>query len=144
MALASVESNAKIYGYSGLIPFVGLSLWIATGIAQVELSRLLFDVYSAVILAFMAGIYWPLSLREEVPSCPSRLMSASIFLALLAWLALILPEIARALLLANGYALLYAIDRFVLSDIWSSSYLRMRAHLTAVVIASQLIVAVSG
>lgn len=138
------------YGYLGLLPFIVLSAFslVEPGLGRAGdpsapatvgplVWRQAYDTYSAVILAFMAGIYWPLCLRGDSPAHGERLMSIAILIALLAWFALFLPPGLRALLFAGSFALLYLIDRFVLEDYWSAGYLQMRGHLTAVVVVTQ-------
>jgi hypothetical protein len=144
MAFKSTHELAQWFGYSGLIPFVILTLVIMSGMGYADPARLLFDWYSAVILAFMAGVYWPLAIREEGPVNPKRLMSASIIIALWSWFALILPETGRAVAFAVGYIFLYGVDSYVLDDLWTTLYLLMRSHLTLVVVACQLAVALFG
>lgn len=144
VAAYDTQDLARWFGYSGLIPFILLTLLIVSGFSFADLARTLFDGYSAVILSFMAGIYWPVAIKEEGPANPRRLMSASICLALWSWLALLLPETAKALAFAVGFIFLYGIDRYVLGDIWTNMYLQMRSHLTIVVVGCQLSVAILG
>lgn len=144
LAAYNTQDLAQWFGYSGLIPFVLLTLLIISGFGFADLARTLFNGYSAITLSFMAGIYWPVAIKEEGPANPRRLMSASICLALWSWLALLLPEPAKALAFAVGFIFLYGIDRYVLGDIWTNMYLLMRSHLTIVVVGCQLCVAVLG
>ena len=142
MSMNNTQRLARWYGYFGLIPFVLLTLVVVSGFSFADSARVIFDQYSAVILAFMAGIYWPIALREEGPVNPKRLMVASIGLALWSWVILVFPETFRALAFALGFLFLFGIDRWVLDVIWSNIYLAMRFHLTMVVITCQLLVAV--
>jgi len=144
MVKQSIQHTAMWYGYSGLIPFIALALLIITNVFSDNVCRVMFDHYSAIILSFMAGVYWPLAMREEGPVNPKRLMIASIGLALWGWMALMLPETLRALAFAAGFFFLFGIDRWVLDVIWSNLYLTMRSHLTAVVVSCQIVVALFG
>jgi len=144
MLVNNTQRLAQWFGYLGLVPFVILALLIISGFSHVASVRPAFDQYSAVILAFMAGVYWPIALREEGPVNPRRLMVASICLALWSWLVLMLPETLRALAFAFGFLFLFGVDRWVLDVIWSNLYLKMRFHLTMVVVTCQLFVALFG
>ncbi len=132
------------YGYLGLLPFITLSALSLTTPGQESLWRSAFDSYSAVILAFMAGVYWPLSVRGDTTAHDIRLMSIAIGVALLGWFALALPDPFRPLCFSAGFLLLYLIDRFVITDYWPPEYLLMRGHLTLVVVTSQLLLVVGG
>ncbi|WP_026180433.1 DUF3429 domain-containing protein [Hahella ganghwensis] len=138
---SKVQKLSLWYGYFGLIPFVGLSLVIAIGIFNTGQVRWLYDSYSALVLSFMAGVYWPMAMKEHGPACPARLMRASILMSLWAWFTLMIPEVCRPVAFSAGFAVLFGIDRFVLEDLWPWDYLKMRMHLTVVVIASQILVA---
>ena len=138
------QQLALWYGYFGLIPLLALSVLLVIPVMDSSLLRAAYDSYSAIILAFMAGIYWSLALQGQGPACPARLMRASILLALWGWFALALPEVFRAMAFMLGFCVLYGIDRYVLEDLWSTAYLTMRGRLTLVVIATQVVVAVAG
>ncbi|OZG74471.1 hypothetical protein BTA51_05550 [Hahella sp. CCB-MM4] len=141
---SKIQKLSLWYGYFGLVPFVALSLVIAAGMFNSGEVRWLYDSYSALVLSFMAGIYWPMALKEHGPACPARLMRASILISLWAWFTLMLPPICRPLAFSAGFAVLFGIDRFVLEDLWSWDYLKMRLHLTIVVVASQFLVALAN
>ncbi len=143
-ATTKIETLAQWYGYAGLMPFILLALVIVSGAGLTEPARVLFDAYSAIILSFMAGIYWPIALREEGPASPVRILSACVSLALWGWFALMFPEMLRAASFVVAFIILYGIDRYVLEDRWTTTYLRMRMHLTAVVVASQFLVMLLG
>ncbi len=132
------------YGYFGLLPFFTLAILLAFRVLRPDILRVAFDTYSAILLAFMAGIYWPLAMQGQGAASPMRLMRASVLLTLWGWFALLLPDIFRALAFLAGFGVLFGIDRYVLEDLWSSGYLVMRGHLTIGVIASQLLVAIMG
>jgi len=138
------QQLALSYGYFGLIPWLVLSILLAFRELEIGFLRVAYDAYSAITLAFMAGIYWSLALQSQGPACPARLMRTSILLALWAWFALSLPDAFRALAFMLGFCVLYGIDRYVLEDLWSAGYLAMRGRLTLVVVATQLLVALTG
>lgn len=137
----------RTYGYMGLLPFALLCALSLGQPGNDGIWREAYDHYSAVILAFMGGIYWPICLRPGLPVNPGRLAGVSMVLALGAWLLLLLPPGLRELGFALLFCLIYLIDRFVLADYWPAAYLLMRGHLTAVVVFTQcllLVKSVSG
>lgn len=127
----------RVYGYVGCLPFVLLALVGTLVDGAPTFWRVAFDTYSAVILSFMAGVCWSVSLRPDSPVDTARLMAGCITLSLLAWVALALPPSLRTLAFITGFALLYGIDRFVLVDVWSPRYVQIRGHLTMMVLLSQ-------
>ena len=64
--LSSPTLTARAIGYSGLIPFIGLSamsvLW-----HDIHHSAILFSLlaYGATIISFLGAIHWGLAMREE-------------------------------------------------------------------------------
>jgi len=66
--LSSPTLTARAIGYSGLIPFIGLSamsvLW-----RDIYHSAILFSLlaYGATIISFLGAIHWGLAMREEQP-----------------------------------------------------------------------------
>ena len=130
--------SMRWYGYLGLLPFLLLSSFTFVDVNHATLWRDAYISYSAVILAFMAGVYWPLGLRHDAPAHGHRLMAIAIAGALVAWIAVVLPPLLSALSFSSAFLLMFMIDRFVLADYWPSAYLQMRAHLTGVVVLTQV------
>lgn len=130
------------YGYFGLLPFIVFSALSLADSDPDGIWRFAYDSYSAVILAFMAGVYWSMSLRGDTAAHASRLMAIAVTLAMLAWVNLVLPGLLRAMSFALAFYLLYLIDRYVLTDYWPADYLLMRGHLTMIVVGSQLLLIV--
>lgn len=64
--LSSPTLTARAIGYSGLIPFIGLSamsvLW-----RDIHHSTVLFSLlaYGATIISFLGAIHWGLAMQEE-------------------------------------------------------------------------------
>lgn len=121
-------------GYAGLIPFLGLnalSLWpVIPNLAVLEL----FSRYSAIILAFMAGVVWPIWLQQAQWR---TLALFAVSLPILSFLAGFLPSLwvlcAQLLLfivLRVGEARLGLDERYPLP------YLQLRRRLTWVVVSS--------
>lgn len=131
----------NLLGYAGLLPFVLLPLayhlqWLA-GSAQL---LLLYQLYSALILGFMAGVLWPVLYQQPASATTNKL-------ALLAVSFPVFSIISLALL--PGYflllqAILFALLR--LSEVgsginrrYSSSYQSLRNNLSVVVIISHVV-----
>ena len=104
---------ATLLTYAGTLPFIACAAlaWLdasvrIAGLAQADIAV----AYGAVIASFIAGTHWAARVyRPEVSALPTLVMS-NVF-ALLAWLALLLPQRAwgLALLIACFLGLL-AVD----------------------------------
>ncbi|SNY45657.1 Protein of unknown function [Arsukibacterium tuosuense] len=128
-------------GYAGLLPFVLLPLayhmqWQAGSTPLL----LLYQVYSALILGFMAGVLWPVLYRPEDTAAGNKL----------AMLAVSFPVISIiGLTFIPGYFLLLHALLFVLLRItefssginqrYSKSYQSLRNALTLVVTVSHFV-----
>jgi hypothetical protein len=121
-------------GYAGLIPFLGLnalSLWpVIPNLAVLEL----FSRYSAIILAFMAGVVWPIWLQQTQWR---TLALFAVSLPILSFLAGFLPslwvlwvQLLLFIVLRVGEA------RFGLDERYPLPYLQLRRRLTWVVVSS--------
>lgn len=142
--MISVARLAIVVGLAGLIPFlvgaIGLLVW--PDVSSWLISW--FYLYSAGILAFMAGVYWPVAMQLEnrcYPLSPIATLVTSQALFLTAGLLLLLPVGWQAVLYPVAYAALCLIDLRWLFDYWPVWYRRLRASLTVVVILCQLVVA---
>lgn len=142
--MISVARLAMVVGLAGLIPFlagaIGLLLWPGESFWLISW----FYLYSAGILAFMAGVYWPVAMQLEnrcYPLSPIATLVTSQVLFLTAGLLLLLPVGWQAVLYPLAYLAMCLIDLRWLFDYWPTWYRRLRAGLTAVVIVCQLAVA---
>lgn len=134
-------------GYGGLLPFFALTVALLLGIELPLLEKVRLDwwlaVYAAIILSFLGAVYWGVALSKEESLTESelhRLLSFGVVPSVLAWLALLLPIQWVLFVLAGLVVLVYAVDTLLLFDKLSSSYARMRLHLT-VTVALLLVVA---
>tara|TARA_A100000164_G_C21899883_1_gene769938 strand:- start:758 stop:1240 length:483 start_codon:yes stop_codon:yes gene_type:complete len=61
------KNKIKIFGYSGLIPFVLLSLiiWNSSEIWIIDMIFYLFCLYSLLIHSFLTGNLWTLSINQD-------------------------------------------------------------------------------
>ncbi len=140
--MIAVARLARLVGILGLVPFIAAIVCLFTfgeGRAQV-LSY--FYLYSAGILAFMAGIYWPLSMQLERERCypmspiVTMLLSQVFFLS--AGLGLLLPVAAQIVLYTTAYLGLYIVDANWMKSYWPAWYLKLRLGLTTVVLLCQV------
>ena len=128
-------------GYAGLLPFALLPLayHLQWQVGSTPL-LLLYQLYSALILGFMAGVLWPVLHQQQNPAKTNKL----------AVLAVSFPVISIiGLALTPGYFLLLQALLFVLLRItefssginqhYSKSYQGLRNTLTLVVTVSHLV-----
>ena len=135
-----VPRLAALLGYAGLIPFVVLSaaLWLAPASYQVLINQALL-LYASLILAFMGAVHWGLAMLQSDLD-DQRQFLFSVIPALVAWLALFLPEILNYSVLIIAFALLCLFDtRMSKSGRAPSWYPRLRSPLTTIVVASLLV-----
>lgn len=142
--MIAVARLAIVVGIAGLFPFIAAvaSLFLLPQFSVTAISW--FYVYSAGILAFMAGVYWPIAMQLEncsYPQSPFVTMVLSQVFFVVAGIGLLLPTLGQVLVYSLAYLALYAVDVRWMRVYWPSWYLRMRLVLTLVVLACQLTVA---
>jgi len=129
---------------AGLIPFIAC---VAALFAMPQHSVSLlsyFYLYSAGILAFMAGVYWPIAMQLEnrcYPLSPLVIMLLSQVFFVTAGVGLLLSTPAQIVLYTLAYLGLYVTDAHWMRVYWPTWYLRLRLVLTLVAITCQLTVA---
>lgn len=136
----SVPRLPALLGYAGLIPFVVLSaaLWLTPASYQVLVNQALL-LYASLILAFMGAVHWGLAMLQSDLD-DQRQLVFSVIPALVAWLALFLPEILNYSVLIIAFALLCLFDtRMSKTGRAPSWYPRLRSPLTAIVVASLMV-----
>ncbi|TGN39371.1 DUF3429 domain-containing protein [Marinobacter confluentis] len=139
--MIAVARLAILVGVAGLIPFIAA---IISLLAMKQDSALIFQyfyIYSAGILAFMAGIYWPLAMQLDnrcYPLSPLVTMLLSQLFFVSAGLGLLLPAAGQAVLFTLAYLGLYIVDARWMRVYWPDWYLRLRLGLTSVVVLCQL------
>ena len=127
-----------VLGIFGLLPFLGLCIisWLPLG--QPIPTASWFVSYSAIILSFMAGSLWGLSLNAKVKNAKGLLIASNVF-ALMAWVAILNTSYFAALaLLALGYLLTLSKEDLVRSYL-SRAYWRLRLWLTYTVLATHVL-----
>lgn len=143
--MISVARLAILVGIAGLIPFlIGVAgLFLVPQHSVTILSW--FYLYSAGILAFMAGIYWPIAMQLDncsYPQSPLVTMLLSQVFFVTAGLGLLLATPGQIVLYTIAYIALYIADAKWMRLYWPAWYLKMRLVLTSVVMACQVTVGV--
>jgi hypothetical protein len=139
---AAVRTPALVLGIAGLLPFVGLCavLFFWPHPFHGMVYRAL-NAYGAVILAFVGALHWGMSLREFRGSRAEGWIAllSGVVPAVLAWAAILLPSQTGLRLLAASFVACLAMDvRFASRHEVPPWYFRLRAGLTAVVVACLL------
>lgn len=134
---------AIFFGCLGLVPFFAGALGVWSWPEQVQPIIRVYFLFSAGVLAFMAGVYWPVAMQLDKCAYPVSPMTAillSQIFFMLAGLALLLPMDYRPAAFLALYSLLYAADSTLLRGFWPPWYMRLRLLLTLCVVSTQLAV----
>jgi hypothetical protein len=136
-----MHQSAKLLGYAGLLPFIGIPLLILTGQIHYFEGYTYFSQYSAIILSFFGGIHW-------LDALQNRRKNHQLFVAMLpsivGWLSLVFLQgymLFSVLSIAYVGVLMY--DKYVLAleqDILIP-YTFLRTVLTTVVVITHLLMA---
>jgi hypothetical protein len=136
-----MHTSAKLLGYAGLLPFIGIPLLTLTGQIHYYQGYTYFSQYSAIILSFFGGIHW-------LDALQNRRSNHQLYIAMLpsiiGWLSLVFLQgymLFSALSIAYVGILMY--DKYVLAlekDILIP-YTFLRTVLTTVVVITHLLMA---
>ena len=142
--MISVSRLAIAIGLAGLLPFIfgalAVFVWPQYGATLVSY----FYLYSAGILAFMAGVYWPIALQLEdrcYPLSPISTLVISQCFFVAAGLGLLLPVTGQMLVYPLAFLGLYLVDIRWMNLYWPGWYRKLRLVLTLVAVVCQLVVA---
>ncbi len=128
----NTNSQAKVLGYGGLLPFAAAVAALATGVST-ELAREAIVAYGAVIVSFVGAVHWGIAVGHR-ETRPQWVLTVSVVPALIAWAALLLPPAMAAPLLLLSFLGLFAYERAVLwRELFPKWYRVLRARLTAAV-----------
>ena len=127
----------QLLGYAGLLPFIGLTilqLWPELLTFTPPYSA--FQSYSQIILAFMAGVLWPVLYQQSERFFPVWVVS----FALIGWFSSLLVPPQQLLVLAAAFVALRLFEIRQRSQLnYSPAYSRLRNHLTTVVVTCHLL-----
>lgn len=139
--MIAVARLAVLVGILGLLPFLAAIFCLYSMPSHSVTVIAWFYLYSAGILAFMAGVYWPIAMQLEnrcYPLSPlvTMVLSQAFFLA--AGLGLLLATRWQIALYTTAYLALYVVDARWMREYWPRWYLRLRLGLTLVVLVCQV------
>ena len=138
------RSLAIQLGYAGLIPFVLLSLATWFEVPLLDRPHHLLQTYAAVILAFMGAVHWGSAMTGEDRFAQTQL-GLSVIPPLLAWLALMIPQVYGYSLLIVSFAALCMVDGMVSRhQRFPPWYSPMRVVLTTIVVLCLILAATAG
>lgn len=128
-----LNPNVALLGYAGLLPFIGLTVAAFVGY---DLAKPWFCIYSAIIVAFLAGNQW------QPENTETAYLYHSNALAIVAAIAIAvhpLSSLASIVLLIAAYLWLLAIEYKQGS---TGHYRAMRIRLSSIVVSLHLIMLV--
>lgn len=144
----SLDSQVRILGYCGLIPFVFFAM--ATLLPEINpfaISALeIFRGYSLAILSFMAGALWPLGFLADLSNEKRQvrqggLLWGAIFVSLCGWGALFLEPKAGVFVSALLFLVVWQIEqKTLLAKQYPEWYTVLRTQLTMVVAMSHIVI----
>lgn len=134
-----IPSVALRIGAGGLVPLIVLagSLWAAPFEHRPLVLEWL-SSYSAVFLGVVGAWHFGIALihRQMLEGDRAVFMTWSAVPAIAGWLALMLPDVTRFLVLAGAFAAGYAVDRELVRRYSVTPwFLRLRGGLTAVAVS---------
>lgn len=129
---SSPPPTAIALGMGGLIPFLGLTLFVWFGppaYRPAALAALL--AYGASILSFLGAIYWGLGIRNASQANPGFWVWG-VVPSLIAWVALLLTPPAGLALIAAGLVTCLIVDSQLYPRLQVAAWLPLRRLLTSV------------
>ena len=128
-----IPREALVLGVAGVLPFIGLTI---SGLVWPHLQGPGLRLYAAVILSFMGGVQWGLSIRPPGGRLAWRRYGASVIPALVAWASFALRPREGLFLLAVAFLGLLGYDLWTAlrgeAPMW---YGRLRLVLTIAVVS---------
>ena len=123
---------AKLLGFAGLVPFVGLAYLVNTFGAHEDLLRHALLAYGACIVSFVGAVHWGIWLGSSANKTrPIMGLVWSVVPSIAAWLALTIDTRASLAVMAALLVLCLLVDMALRRmDSLPSWYLTMRVTLT--------------
>lgn len=126
-----------LLGYAGLFPFILLPLCsLVFPVMPIAQAMLLFQLYSCLILGFMAGAIWPVLYQAAQPT--TRALGAVSFPVLAIVGITLIPAYSLPLLALLFFGLRLYEYGSDLNQVYPVPYRRLRNQLTAVVVSCHL------
>lgn len=128
------------YGVLGVAPFLvgAVGPWVMPEYTTFLTTA--FQVYAAVIIAFLAGSIWATSLLSQVAGLQTHLVLA-MFVVIVAWVCMALSDLATVPIHGACLLLLCWWEKQTnLRDVLSVDYLQLRSRLTWSVVACHMLV----
>ena len=124
--------TAKLLGYAGLIPFVGLSAFqcFLSNSPHREIFTISLVAYGASIVSFLGAIHWGFAMQQVAPN--RLLLLWGVIPSLLGWLSVVLGSTSGLLILTTTLWLCFVIDCRIYPKFEVAQWLVMRFILTAV------------
>ncbi|XP_076347265.1 transmembrane protein 69-like [Tachypleus tridentatus] len=109
--LKASPAAALTYGFLGLIPFLVPPFYIISSGVYIPSLAFAQLAYGAVILSFLGGVRWGVTLPEESVVKPDwQCLGYSILPSLIAWVGLLLPDYLNTLTVIGGLGLAAYLD----------------------------------
>ena len=126
------------YMYLGLLPFFAgaLTPWVFADYESIAVE--LFFIYSAIILAFLAGVVWASVLLKDEPH-NTRHLHMAVTLSLFPLIAALLPALFKIGLMLLGFLLLLFWEKLFLNHLYANWYQQMRHKITFIVVACHML-----
>ena len=128
----------KLLGFGGLLPFVSLLVIIVFGsdkLSDKAAESMLY--YAAVILTFLGAVHWgSVLVVANNSSVEQKRLWWAITPSLIAWVALMLPIQFSIVVLMLAFVLCWWMDKILYDQTEFTWYIKMRLHLTIVVVTS--------
>lgn len=135
-ATLKTPATVRWLGYGGLLPFLGLFAAVLADPHHRAYWAEAQAAYGAVILSFVAGLHWAfaMTLQSLSEGQRNRALLWSVVPPLVAWLALLLPQLLADVLLVTALLTHYWFDRRLVrvAQALPAWYLPLRLRLTAV------------
>ncbi|WP_232313434.1 DUF3429 domain-containing protein [Enterovibrio coralii] len=135
-----MKKTALAYGFLGLIPFVAFGMLLPIWPLDWQAGLVhMFNSYSAIILAFLSGAVWGMTISGAKEEKPTNGLTVGIVFSLVAVGALLIPFPYSIYLLIASFVVLFALEvGLMFKGIYPFWYTLMRAALTAVVVICHL------
>jgi len=137
---SSLPSAALWLGVAGLVPFLAGAVVVLAGLppgAEAAVPAVI--AYAACIVSFLGAVHWGFALRaaESEAWATGRRLALGVVPALLAWVALILPQwLGLGLLIATFLAVWAAEEIAARPRLVPTGYLWLRRGLTLVAVVA--------